>query len=112
MKIFMAFWPCSESIGVADEKLDNISRPFQYRLSRYYGEQESIVFRPTQEEFFYPHALRIPLVAVIDISARPAIYFRRGKEGKFITGSGYSPLRTKSNVTYYLILHFNRERIL
>jgi hypothetical protein len=31
MKNFMAFRPCSESSGVSDEKLDNISRPFQYR---------------------------------------------------------------------------------
>jgi len=29
MKNFMALWPCSESSGVSDENLDNISRPFQ-----------------------------------------------------------------------------------
>jgi hypothetical protein len=30
MKNFMALRPSSESSGVSDEKLDNISRPFQY----------------------------------------------------------------------------------
>jgi len=35
--------------------------------------------------------LRAPLIAAIDIVARPTIYYRHGQEGRFIGSSGFSP---------------------
>jgi len=42
------------------------------------------------------HALPPPLIAAIDIAARPVIYYRHGYEGRFIAKRGNSPCRGKS----------------
>ena len=35
--------------------------------------------------------------ATIEIAAQPEVYYRRGKEGRFMGWSGYLPRRKKSN---------------
>ena len=54
-------------------------------------------YRGRLRECFLPqHAFLPPIFAVIDIAARPEVYYRHGEEGKFIVRSGNSARSEKA----------------